>query len=158
MCDGCKTRQRCEKRLTVHRWPPILVVHIKRFQYNSYTREKLATSVKFPLRGLDINSFLSHPTRPNNNNNNNSEAEVSSGGGGSGGGVSHGSSTYDLYGVSNHMGGLGGGHYTASCKHDHLGGKWFYYNDSNVTPIGNDKELQSSVAYVLFYKQRTHPS
>jgi len=27
----------------------------------------------------------------------------------------HGSAIYDLYAVSNHMGGMGGGHYVSSC-------------------------------------------
>ena len=33
---------------------------------------------------------------------------------------------YDLYAVSNHYGGLGGGHYTAYAKN---GNKWFEFND-----------------------------
>lgn len=38
-------------------------------------------------------------------------------------------SVYTLYGVSNHMGGTHGGHYTAFCKHpDSM--KWHCYNDS----------------------------
>ena len=34
---------------------------------------------------------------------------------------SKGSFKYDLFGVSNHMGGLGGGHYTAYCKNVNVG-------------------------------------
>jgi ubiquitin C-terminal hydrolase len=150
MCDCCKKRQRCEKRLTVHRWPSILVIHIKRFQYTTYSREKLSTSVIFPTKGLDLRPYFSHPEDPIEVN-----SQVSGSGGSSG--CDRNSSIYDLYGVSNHMGGLGGGHYTASCRHDHLGGaenKWFLYNDSNVSPLSDESELQGSVAYVLFYKQR----
>eukprot|EP00615_Pteridomonas_danica_P015703 CAMPEP_0114387182 /NCGR_PEP_ID=MMETSP0102-20121206/7094_1 /TAXON_ID=38822 ORGANISM="Pteridomonas danica, Strain PT" /NCGR_SAMPLE_ID=MMETSP0102 /ASSEMBLY_ACC=CAM_ASM_000212 /LENGTH=821 /DNA_ID=CAMNT_0001544209 /DNA_START=77 /DNA_END=2540 /DNA_ORIENTATION=+ len=171
MCDGCKKRQRCEKTLTIHRWPPIVVIHIKRFQYTTYTREKLSTSVVFPTRGLDLRPYLSHPddehhirnmnrqTKSRSNYNNYNDDDDDDGGGGDDGdggglggssGCDHGSSIYDLYGVSNHMGGLGGGHYTASCRHDHLGqDKWFLYNDSNVSQLHDEKELQSSVA--LFY-------
>ena len=36
---------------------------------------------------------------------------------------------YDLYAVSNHYGGLGGGHYTAYGKNN---GKWYEFNDSSV--------------------------
>ena len=36
---------------------------------------------------------------------------------------------YDLFAVSNHYGGLGGGHYTAYAKNN---GKWYDFNDSSV--------------------------
>lgn len=36
---------------------------------------------------------------------------------------------YELYAVSNHYGGLGGGHYTAYGKNN---GRWFEFNDSSV--------------------------
>ena len=36
---------------------------------------------------------------------------------------------YDCYAVSNHFGGMGGGHYTAFCK---TGDSWYEYDDSRV--------------------------
>lgn len=38
---------------------------------------------------------------------------------------------YDLFAVSNHYGGLGGGHYTATCK-NYKNSLWYDFNDSNV--------------------------
>jgi len=61
-------------------------------------------------------------------------------------------SIYDLYAVSNHSGSLGGGHYTAYTK---VNDSWFCFNDESVTPVSNEKILQSSSAYVLFYKRRS---
>ncbi len=37
---------------------------------------------------------------------------------------------YELYAVSNHYGGLGGGHYTAFAKND---GQWYEFDDSRVS-------------------------
>lgn len=37
--------------------------------------------------------------------------------------------TYDLYGVSNHSGGVHSGHYTAICKHPYSG-EWHEFNDT----------------------------
>ena len=37
---------------------------------------------------------------------------------------------YDLYAVSNHFGGMGGGHYNAYCKMPD--GKWWCFDDSHV--------------------------
>lgn len=42
---------------------------------------------------------------------------------------------YDLYGVVNHSGSLGGGHYTAQCF-NRVENKWFNFNDSFVKPFG----------------------
>ena len=140
--------------------PAVLVVHIKRFQYSAYSREKLTTRVGFPLRGLDMSPYLSHP-------------EDATGGAGStaapgpAGGKTPGKAVYDLFGVSNHMGSLGGGHYTANCLRpggsdaddgagSGGGGGWYNYNDATVTPLGTDAEaeIQGPSAYVLFYRQR----
>ena len=57
---------------------------------------------------------------------------------------------YDLYAVSNHYGGLGGGHYTAFGKND---GKWYDYNDSSVRAT-SESSIGGSGAYMLFYKRR----
>ena len=129
------------KRLTIHRWPPILVLHIKRFNYTAYTRDKISALVSFPVKGLDLTPFVSHPSdrttlqRP----------------------------VYDLYGVSNHIGVLGGGHYTAMCAHRHVnegsevGEKWFNFNDGKVS-AADEAETQSPIAYVRFYRQRRKDS
>merc|ERR1712032_448458 len=60
-------------------------------------------------------------------------------------------SIYDCYAVSNHSGGLGGGHYTAYAKNS---GSWCYFNDSSVTENVDEKDMVSSAAYVLYYKRR----
>lgn len=64
--------------------------------------------------------------------------------------------TYDCFAVSNHMGGTGGGHYTAYAKCP-LSDAWFNYNDSSVSSISpgevEDRVISSS-AYSLFYRRR----
>lgn len=63
---------------------------------------------------------------------------------------------YDLYGVVNHSGSLGGGHYTSMCFNE-VEEKWFNFNDSFVTevkPPDVDKDLITPRAYVLFYMRR----
>lgn len=58
---------------------------------------------------------------------------------------------YDLYAVSNHFGGLGGGHYTAYCKVDEE--HWYCFDDSHTYEVTQDK-VMSEAAYVLFYRRR----
>ena len=48
-CAVCKDRTAATKRLRLHRLPPVLMLHIKRFKSHGTTREKLTTDVTFPL-------------------------------------------------------------------------------------------------------------
>lgn len=58
--------------------------------------------------------------------------------------------TYSLAAVSNHFGGMGGGHYTAYGRNDN--GKWFEFDDSAVNEVDDaEKTFDYSAAYVIFY-------
>jgi len=52
-CERCGKLRKCVKWLTIHSWPKILVLHVKRFAYTSVRREKLATLVTFPVKKFD---------------------------------------------------------------------------------------------------------
>jgi ubiquitin C-terminal hydrolase len=57
---------------------------------------------------------------------------------------------YDLYGVSNHMGGPMGGHYTSYIK---TAQEWVHYNDDQLNKMSADTVI-TPMAYCLFYKLR----
>jgi len=59
---------------------------------------------------------------------------------------------YDCFAVSNHYGGLGGGHYTAYAKNV-MDNRWYSFDDSHVTFV-NPEQICSQATYVLFYKKR----
>ena len=44
---------------------------------------------------------------------------------------------YDCYGISNHFGSVGFGHYTAYAKNP-LDDKWYNFDDSSVSPVGEN--------------------
>jgi Ubiquitin carboxyl-terminal hydrolase len=50
------------KRFALWRLPPVLIVHLKRFQFDRTSRRKLTNKVDFPLEGLDLTRYLA-PTR-----------------------------------------------------------------------------------------------
>ena len=54
---------------------------------------------------------------------------------------------YELVGVANHIGNIGIGHYTATCKH--IDGQW-YSNDS----VHKVASPLSKYAYLLFYQRK----
>ncbi|KAG8436187.1 hypothetical protein GDO86_007333 [Hymenochirus boettgeri] len=59
---------------------------------------------------------------------------------------------YDLVAVSNHYGGMGGGHYTAYAKNQEKN-QWYYFDDSSVSAASED-QIVTKAAYVLFYQRK----
>lgn len=126
-CPRCKEHRQASKKLDLWRLPDILVFHLKRFSYSRWLKNKLDTFVNFPTRNLDLSNYVKS-----------NEA-------------SEGSHDYELYAISNHYGGLGGGHYSAYCKliDDN---RWYHFDDAHVSPVSED-EIKTSAAYVLFYRR-----
>lgn len=88
-CAKCKTHRAVAKKISLYRLPQVLVVHLKRFSYSTFSRDKVSTAIKFPAQGLDVAEFCAADA------------------------VVDGSTQYDLTGVVHHVGSLNGGHYTA---------------------------------------------
>lgn len=124
-CPGCKKHCQASKKLDLWRLPEILVIHLKRFSYSRFSKNKLETYVDFPVDNLDLSTHVAHLNDKLSNR-------------------------YMLYAVSNHYGSMGGGHYTAFVHHG--GGQWYDFDDSHVYPISQDK-IKTSAAYVLFYRR-----
>ncbi|KAL3885261.1 hypothetical protein ACJMK2_025349 [Sinanodonta woodiana] len=121
-CTKCKTRRACTKSFSIQKFPQILVLHLKRFSQERYSR-KMSTHVNFPIANLDLREF---------------SAEGND------------TQMYNLYAVSEHSGSTHSGHYTAKCKHPYTG-EWHSFNDTRVSPCGANQAV-SDEAYVLFYE------
>ncbi|XP_068266327.1 ubiquitin carboxyl-terminal hydrolase 8-like isoform X2 [Nyctibius grandis] len=122
-CSHCKTRRDSLKKIEIWKLPPVLLVHLKRFSYDGRWKQKLQTSVDFPLETLDLSQYV---IGPKNN-----------------------LKRYNLFSVSNHYGGLDGGHYTAYCKNASKQ-RWYKFDDHEVSEI-SASSVKSSAAYILFY-------
>lgn len=129
-CPSCKKHQQATKKFDLWKLPQILVIHLKRFSYNRFWRDKLDTYIEYPTEGLDMSKFIINKD--------------------------HAPATYDLIAVSNHYGGLGGGHYTACAKNKNLN-RWFYFDDSSVSPC-EENNVVTKAGYVLVYQARTASS
>ncbi|TKS73484.1 Ubiquitin carboxyl-terminal hydrolase 3 [Collichthys lucidus] len=128
-CHKCKKRQKSTKKFWVQKLPKVLCLHLKRFHWTAFLRNKVDTYVEFPLKGLDMRGYLLEPE--------NSLPE---------------SCLYDLVAVVVHHGsGVGSGHYTAYGSHE---GRWYHFNDSTVT-LTNEDAVRKAKAYILFYVERT---
>ncbi|KAJ1961388.1 hypothetical protein IWQ62_003888 [Dispira parvispora] len=146
-CPRCKTHQQAKKKVDLWRMPEILVVHLKRFSHTRTWRNKLDVNIEFPLEGLDLNRVVAHAKRTGHNHPTTESIK---------GEAEEESLTYDLYGVCNHFGRLGGGHYTAYAKNPQTE-RWYEFDDSCVRPVDANHVHDTVVtpaAYVLFYQRR----
>ena len=126
-CPQCKELKKARKKIDLWRLPKFLIVQLKRFNYTRYYRDKIDLMIECPLQNLDLSQFVINPVEKPN-------------------------AKYDLIAVSNHMGGLGGGHYTAHAK-NFVDKRWHTYDDSYVSNISEDSVI-SKAAYVLIYQQK----
>ncbi|XP_075996265.1 ubiquitin carboxyl-terminal hydrolase 3 [Genypterus blacodes] len=131
-CHKCKKRQKSTKQFWIQNLPKVLCLHLKRFHWTAFLRNKVDTYVEFPLRGLDMRGHLLEPEKSFPQ-----------------------SCLYDLAAVVVHHGsGVGSGHYTAYGSHE---GRWYHFNDSTVT-LTNEDAVRKAKAYILFYVESTEQS
>lgn len=129
-CPRCKEFCRASKKFDLWHTPDVLIVHLKRFSSNGTRRDKIDAVVDCPIEGLDISTRVLEKS--------DGKQEV-----------------YDLIAIDDHMGGLGGGHYTAFAK-NFQDGKWYKFDDTHVSnPITNTKNMITGHAYLLFYRRRS---
>ena len=86
-CEKTNQKEDVRKNITFWSFPTILVIDIKRFNYQNRKNQMMVT---FPLENLDLSKYVT--------------------------GYNKQSYVYDLYGVCNHSGNVLGGHYTSYVK------------------------------------------
>tara|TARA_B100000795_G_scaffold265470_1_gene247346 strand:+ start:51 stop:1556 length:1506 start_codon:yes stop_codon:yes gene_type:complete len=135
-CPKCEDFVDARKKFDIWKVPPVLIVHLKRFTYNSNGRKKKRNNnVNFPIERWNVKQHVKSPQR---------EPPV-----------------YDLFAISNHHGGFGSGHYTAYAKGRDTSKSttdmsWYHFNDSIYKKVNRSDDVQSSDAYVLFYNKMTN--
>jgi ubiquitin C-terminal hydrolase len=131
-CPSCKAQVDSTRKLSVYRWPEVLVLHLKRFSYRGYASKKLNNDVTFN-RTLDLSCFADADSKPE-------------------------SLHYRLYAVVHHIGGAGGGHYTAACARQSSdpGSTWYEFDDASVSPLAVPPS-QGNTPYILFFTRSQPP-
>ena len=155
-CPMCMRKTTTKKQLVISRLPPVVCLHLKRFQ--GATGRKLEAFVSFPARDLNLGMYLPHwcedsgslptpaasdigqqqtqPPQP--------EAEAVPP-----------QVPYNLFATVNHFGNLQSGHYVAYVKIDD---QWYHCNDSHVSYATEAHVLQQGNAYLLFYAREESSS
>ncbi|XP_015441992.1 ubiquitin carboxyl-terminal hydrolase 16 isoform X2 [Pteropus alecto] len=142
-----------KKQMLISLAPPVLTLHLKRFQQAGFNLRKINKHIKFP-EILDLAPFCTLKCK--------NVAEENT------------RVLYSLYGVVEHSGTMRSGHYTAYAKartaNSHLShlvlhgdiphdfemestkGQWFHISDTHVQAVPTTKVLNSQ-AYLLFYER-----
>ncbi|XP_063063863.1 ubiquitin carboxyl-terminal hydrolase 21 [Engraulis encrasicolus] len=120
LCERCRRRTESTKRLTIQRFPKVIVIHLNRFTTSRYSISKSTVCVTFPINHLDLGPY---------------------------GPVDCGPVLYKLYAVCYHSGTVNMGHYTACCR-DEDG--WWYYNDSSVQQVPEDQLQSSQAYVLFY--------
>jgi ubiquitin C-terminal hydrolase len=120
--DFGDTDKKYHKSLSLWKTPKHLVVFFKRFDNMGRKKDE---QIKFPINNLNLGKYVL--------------------------GYDQDDSIYDLYAISNHIGGLMGGHYYAYVKNSD--NNWYKYNDKYVSSL-EESDLITPEAYCLFYKKK----
>ncbi|PSN62895.1 ubiquitin carboxyl-terminal hydrolase-like protein 22 [Corynespora cassiicola Philippines] len=143
ICKNCDSGQNATKQLSIKRLPPVLPIHLKRFEHQKAQSSKIETPVRFGTK-LDLypytTQYKSTLTKaikaaggpPNTNHNMNSPAN---------------SLMYELSSVIVHKGKIDSGHYVSYSRE---GNDWFLFDDSKVVLV-SEAEVLRAEAYLLFY-------
>ena len=118
------TKQNVKKKISYWSFPDILVIDLKRINYQNYNN-KNRILVDFPINNMDLSKYVIGYKKDTYN--------------------------YDLYGICNHSGNVNGGHYTSFVKN--ANGKWYHFNDTDVLEVDNIEKLVTPNAYCLFYRR-----
>jgi hypothetical protein len=174
-CSHCKTHRQANKMIQLWRLPKVLIIGLKRFETTTGGgggsrmnpgREKISTFVDFPINGLNVSAYCNQARRAGA-----VSATRAGESSGVGGGYPEHEYLYDLYGVINHYGRMGFGHYTAFARDwdrhmtnsgeesspsktsAELSSTWYSFDD-DLIHIVDEKTIKTSAAYILFYRQR----
>jgi Ubiquitin carboxyl-terminal hydrolase len=153
-CSKCKDFRVQTKRMSLWRLPPVIIIHLKRFQFTQHMRRKLRDLVVFPVEGLDLSRIMARDSEGQNPvpkaSHNGDESVLEDDAQTKDDGRSE--MLYDLYGVVHHQGALSGGHYVASLKSE-IDGQWRLFNDAQIYEI-HARDVVDASAYILFYIRR----
>jgi ubiquitin carboxyl-terminal hydrolase 2/21 len=126
-CEKCGKNTDTIKRIFIWEISSVLIIHLKRFKMNGKYAEKNNTSIHFPIVDLTLDKNY-HP---------NYKREYK----------------YNLYGIVNHSGDVGSGHYFAYCQ-NFMDNNWYQYNDSSVSIIHNFNSSVKSEGYIFMYVKK----
>ncbi|MCP9265238.1 Bm2, isoform a [Dirofilaria immitis] len=149
LCEECNKKVTAVKRLCVARLPPYLTIQLKRFDFDweRDSPQKYNDYFEFPL-DLDMMPFTVHGLAQAEGTSERASPETNDVYGAAGTSTIHheaklndnNSTKYCLRGVIVHSGQANGGHYYSFIRSEEDGGRWFKFDDTDVTEWHLNKE------------------
>lgn len=151
LCPKCKVSVDAAKTLSLWKVPPILLVHLKRFRFDSATSGTSAAS----YFNFGIGRQSASTKKLNHMVDFSPQAEGLTLDGCSvlpANAPQKAPPIYNLYALVDHFGSCGFGHYTAAVCHPGTN-RWYRFDDEHVMPI-ETQDVVSPKAYLLFFRRR----
>lgn len=128
-CEHCEKQTEAFKKVEIYKAPKYLMVQLKRFKLKGHkslmelvNNKKNDTFVFYPCENFDMSNNIVGPQKDAN---------------------------YDLVAVSQHTGGLQGGHFSSMAKNPN---GWHEFDDESVRKIDKNDTINTN-AYILIYKR-----
>lgn len=122
--EKTKQKESVKRRTFFWNFPKVLVIMLNRFSPDG--EKKLNNMVDFPVDNLDLSKYVR--------------------------GYNASTYKYELYGVGNHYGSMGMGHYTSFVRN--YNNEWIHFNDQQATIM--NEPVVTSFAYCLFYRKKNN--
>lgn len=103
--EDIKQHVKATKQIRISHFPKILMVNLKRWNYNL---KKIRKKIQYNFEPLDLSQYKDDSCKQEN-------------------------TIYELFAIVNHTGNIFGGHYYANIKKEN--GKWYTFNDTNIVKI-----------------------
>uniref|UniRef100_A0A914LGQ4 Ubiquitin carboxyl-terminal hydrolase n=1 Tax=Meloidogyne incognita TaxID=6306 RepID=A0A914LGQ4_MELIC len=126
-CPCCKSKQTATRTTKIWSLPKILIIHLKRFSFNSGRFVKNEVDVHFDIENFDLAPYTHSKSTFLQNK------------------------EYNLFAVTNHTGTLNSGHYTSNVKNLQNENEWLHFDDENCTRIRNISSIVTKHAFLLYY-------
>jgi len=144
-CSRCGGLRDSAKRLSLHRLPPVLCIHLKRFKHTSSSGKqasaKIDDHISFPLHSLNLSPYTSEGICLQDGSEISRKALKEP----------RPEQLYDLFGVVVHKGAsIDQGHYISYVRRH---AQWYSCDDTMIVAVSED-EVRASKAYMLCYIQK----
>ncbi|EPZ33011.1 cysteine proteinase [Rozella allomycis CSF55] len=126
-CSNCNTYSEATKKISIHRAPLVLIVHLNRFKQNMFNVSKNSKLVRYPfelvLENVIVGDSFDHPQNVK----------------------------YELQSVICHVGDVSSGHYICVAKNTYRN-NWYLFDDNYCGQVEDVQQIVCEEGYILLYQ------
>jgi len=140
-CSKCQQRAEAIKQNSFTALPPVLCLHLKRFQQTAQGVMKIDHPVRCPLKGLSMAPYMhANASRRRDPVEWQGSPPLTAK-------AAEGRLSYSLFAIVEHIGTMDTGHYIAFVRRR---GRWYRADDQMIAAV-SDSEVEARKGYMMFY-------